>query len=182
MRFRRRHRLYLVKTKDACDQLAFLRFARDNGAFGDRIFPDIQAELSFARLLVRAMTMEAIIGENRPDIPIITDLLRPQCRKREEEPEKATLNGEKAVLLFHANPGAWHRTLLTEESELINNSNCNRSVMAVGRATPYALGNCGPRRRARSDAPYPPLLKHYLKLMGRFLKTMMCWRGRISMV
>ena len=86
VRLRRRHRILLVKAKDAVDQLAFLRFARNDGAFGDRIFPDIQAELSFARLLVGAVTMKAIIGEDRPDISIVTDRFPPP---RPETPGKA---------------------------------------------------------------------------------------------
>jgi hypothetical protein len=39
----------------------------------------------------------------------------------------------------------------------------NRSVIAVGRVTSCAPGDGGTRRRARSDAPYPPPLRHYTK-------------------
>jgi hypothetical protein len=38
---------------------------------------------------------------------------------------------------------------------------CNRSVTAVGRTTPCAPVDRRARRRARSDAPYPPPLRHY---------------------
>src|ERR1035441_3363700 len=87
VRLRRRHHLHLVKTKAAGDQFALLWFARNDGAFGNRVFPDIQAELSFARVLVRAMAMKAIIGEDRPDISIVTDPIRPRAPKRQEKPE-----------------------------------------------------------------------------------------------
>jgi hypothetical protein len=46
--------------------------------------------------------MKAIIGKNRPDVPIITDLFRPHRWKRQENPETPGANGEKAFQRFHA--------------------------------------------------------------------------------
>src|ERR1017187_6022742 len=106
VRLRRRHHLRLVKTKDAGDQFALLWFARNDGAFGNRIFPDIQAELSFARVLVRAMAMKAIVGEDRPDISIVTDPIRSRAPKRQEKPETPAAHGEKVLQLFHAKNSA----------------------------------------------------------------------------
>jgi hypothetical protein len=95
-----------VKTKDAGDQFALLWFARNDGAFGDRIFPDIQTELPFARVLVRAVAMKAIIGEDWRDISIVTDLFRPRAPKRQEKPETPAAHGEKVFQLFHAKNSA----------------------------------------------------------------------------
>ena len=136
-----------------------LRFAWNNGALGDRIFPDIQAELSFARLLVRAVTMKAIIREDGPDVPIVADLLRPRRRKRQEEREAPGANGEKVFQRFHAKYDSVRRiNLLTPASILINSpskSRVNRSVSA-GKAphSVRAVVPCGSPART-SDAPYP---------------------------
>ena len=71
MRLGRGHEIIRVSGKNALDQFALVRFSRDNRQLGNRLFAHVEAELAFALVLVRPMAKETLVGENRPDIPIV---------------------------------------------------------------------------------------------------------------
>ena len=49
---------------NAADELAFVRLAGDEGLLGEGLVADVEAELPFAVVLVEAVTVEAVVGED----------------------------------------------------------------------------------------------------------------------
>src|SRR5687768_12816364 len=72
MRFWWRHELLLVRSKNPGDQLTLIRFARDNGFFGQGLFPDIQTELGLSFVLIRPMTRKAIVREEWTNVAVVS--------------------------------------------------------------------------------------------------------------
>jgi hypothetical protein len=77
VRLLRRHALISVVGRDATDQFALVRLAWDDGRhavpIGFRIFLDVEAQLGLTVLLVRAVTGEALVGQDRADVAIEID-------------------------------------------------------------------------------------------------------------
>ena len=71
---RRRHDLILVRGDEPFDELAFVRFARNDGLAGDGAGAVIKAELGFALLLVEPMAFEAMLCQDRLDDEVVTHL------------------------------------------------------------------------------------------------------------
>jgi hypothetical protein len=62
--------------------------------------PDIKAKFSFARFLIRAVAMEAIVRKNRPDISIVSDDFRSCDRKCQADPKKIRAASGKQTSQF----------------------------------------------------------------------------------
>ena len=74
MRIGRRHEIVRILGEDAPDQLALVWFAGHDGLFGNRRLAHVQAEFALALVRVRAVTIETVLGKNRPDVAIIAEL------------------------------------------------------------------------------------------------------------
>ena len=89
VRRRRRHLVIRVSRENAPDQLALLRLAGDERLFGQRFFPNVQAELALPFVRVRPVTKETFVRENRSDISVVRDFfgrLRSQRLEAERDP------------------------------------------------------------------------------------------------
>ena len=62
------HDFLLILGKDAEENLGFLRMLWIDRACGDGIGTDVQAEVGLLVLLVRAVAIEAIVGEDGQDL------------------------------------------------------------------------------------------------------------------
>jgi hypothetical protein len=83
VRLERRHPQRGGRVRDARDQLALVRAARNDRAaplcwFSTRVAAVglIEAQAGAARLLVGAVTLEAVLGQDRPDVPVVVDRVR----------------------------------------------------------------------------------------------------------
>jgi hypothetical protein len=88
VRVRRRHHLVLVRADDALPEFGLFEVARHQGTdaltLGRGSLESIQAELAFAVRLVRAVTGEAVVREDRPDVFVIGHRFGPDGGDRKE--------------------------------------------------------------------------------------------------
>lgn len=70
-----RHQRFGILRKDARDELARARFPRHDGSRVDRFLTGVQTEPSLTFLAVLPMTIEAIFGQDRANIPIEIELI-----------------------------------------------------------------------------------------------------------
>ena len=79
-RLRRRHHLVRLVRGDPGDQLALLGAARDDqaiaAAVAEHILSGVETQLAFASSRVGPVTLEAVLRQDRPDLPREVDLLR----------------------------------------------------------------------------------------------------------
>src|ERR1043165_3990071 len=68
--FQRWHHIVLVRVVDAVDQFPLLGVAGNDGALLQRDLADVEPNLGLAIVFVRAVTDEAVLGENRPDVAV----------------------------------------------------------------------------------------------------------------
>ena len=73
--FRRRHHVVFVLRGNARDQFALFRVAGHDGQVArfkrlERVVFPVESEFGFALLLIRTMAGKALVGENRPDVPV----------------------------------------------------------------------------------------------------------------
>ena len=77
--FRRRHHLVFVGRKNAFPDDALLQVACDDGrpilVLPSSVIGEVQAELGFAGFLVGAVATEAVLGQDRSDVPVEPDVL-----------------------------------------------------------------------------------------------------------
>ena len=84
----RRHQVIFILCIDEVDELGILGVARDKGILVDGCFPHVETQLGFPCRLVRAVTGEAVLRENRPDVAIEADpVLSGECEGREGSEE-----------------------------------------------------------------------------------------------
>ena len=55
------------------------------------ILADVEAELALAVVLVEAVAVEAVVGQDRPDVAVVADLTRPGAHAD----ERGTASGEQ---------------------------------------------------------------------------------------
>ena len=74
VRFRRRHQFVFMRTEHAQHDLAFLRLPRHDRGVSAQIRVGrtrlVQPQVRLARLRILAVTVEAVLGEDRPDVAV----------------------------------------------------------------------------------------------------------------
>ena len=77
---RGRHLLVLVGGMDAHREIALLQIAGDNGVhavlFRERAFAGVDPAVALAIFRIEAVTLEAVLGKDRPHIAVKVDLVR----------------------------------------------------------------------------------------------------------
>jgi hypothetical protein len=81
---RGRHDFVGVCGMEAAEQFAGLRFAGDDGGFpglsgGECAGACVQAQIALAPLVVHAVALETVAGEERPDLAVEVEGLLPEC-------------------------------------------------------------------------------------------------------
>jgi hypothetical protein len=73
----RRGRHYQIRIigLDSRNHLALVRFARHDGGGVDRRVPLIQTQVGFPRGAVRTVALKALVGQDRPNIPVVLQWL-----------------------------------------------------------------------------------------------------------
>src|SRR6185295_18854429 len=79
VRLGRRHHLFLIGGEDTFDELAFVRLAGDEGFLFEDGGAVVEAELGLALVLVRTVTGEAVVGEDRADVAVVAELRSTVC-------------------------------------------------------------------------------------------------------
>ena len=96
-----RHPLVGIARRNPADELAALRVPRHDrelalrlGQLRRRDLGDVEPQLRLARGRVRAVALEAVLREDRPNVPVVVDLVGAQSRR---DPASARAAGEETA-------------------------------------------------------------------------------------
>lgn len=100
-RIDRRHMIICIFGEDAFDQFRLFGLAGNDGIELGCSFKGIESQVSFALLLVKSMTEEAVVRENGANVPVVANCpgRLGKGRQSENDEKESAWHGKKGVLI-----------------------------------------------------------------------------------